>query len=183
MSPLLPTLFDEASERLPLFDDLPDGAVERLAAGELGRGLLTASLRARLRRAGLVDMGMLALATPIDLMAVRKIGPVRVGTIRAHVLDELARLYLGARAIHNEDATTRRRMDRLHATPAERLPRDAAALARLLAPDKPCAQLRPATGEGDAAHEAKAKRERAEALRKRDREWDEAAPTGEVRTR
>ncbi len=125
-----PTLFGEASARLPLFDDLPDGAVDRLAAGGLGRGLLTAGLRARLRKAGLADMGALALATPADLMAVRKVGPVRVGAIRAHVLSELARLVPGAREEHDQGATDRRRLDRLHTLPTGRLPLIPAVVAR-----------------------------------------------------
>lgn len=120
------TLFDEAAAGLPLFDDLPDGAVERLAAGGFGRGLLTASLRARLRKAGFADMAMLALASPADLTAVRKIGPLRVEAIRAHLLGELGRLLPGARAFHDGDATDRRRRDRLRAVPVADLPLDAA---------------------------------------------------------
>ncbi|PXW53965.1 hypothetical protein BY998_12260 [Methylobacterium sp. B4] len=112
-------LADEASARLPLFDDLPAGTVDRLAALGFGRGLLTAAIRARLRKAGFADMGALALATPADLMMVRKIGPVRVEAIRAHLLGELARLVPGARAAHDRDATDRRRLDRLRAVPVE----------------------------------------------------------------
>ena len=122
MMPLPETLFGDASARLPLFDDLSDEAIDRLAAGGFGRGLLTAALRARLRKAGFTDMGALARATPAELMAVRKIGPVRVLTIRAHVLGELARLVPGARAAHDGDATDRRRLDRLRGLPAGPLP-------------------------------------------------------------
>ena len=122
MMPLPETLFGEACARLPLFDGLSDEAIDRLAAGGFGRGLLTAALRARLRKAGLADMGALARATPAELMAVRKIGPVRVLTIRAHVLGELARRVPGARAAHDGDATDRRRLDRLRALPAGPLP-------------------------------------------------------------
>ena len=108
MMPLPETLFGEACARLPLFDGLSDEAIDRLAAGGFGRGLLTAALRARLRKAGLADMGALARATPAELMAVRKIGPVRVLTSRAHVLGELARRVPGARAAHGGEATDRR---------------------------------------------------------------------------
>lgn len=125
------TLFDEASAHLPLFDSLPEGATERLTSGGFGRGLLTAALRARLRKGGFADMGALALATPVDLMAVRKVGPVRVDAIRAHVLSELARLVPDARALHDKDATDRRRLDRLRSMPAEWLPLGTAFVERL----------------------------------------------------
>ncbi|MER2253410.1 hypothetical protein ABS772_26145 [Methylorubrum podarium] len=122
MMPLPRTLFGEASERLPLFDDLPDAAIDRLAAAGFGRGLLTAALRARLRKAGLADMAALARATPTDLTAVRKIGPVRIRAIRTHLLGELARLVPGARERHDQATTDRRRLDRLRTMPAEWLP-------------------------------------------------------------
>ncbi|MBK3406437.1 hypothetical protein H0176_28740 [Methylorubrum populi] len=112
------TLLDEASAQLPLFDDLTDAAVDRLAAGGFGRGLLSAALRARLRKAGFSDMEALARATPANLKAVRKIGPVRVVAIRAHILNELARLLPDARATHDQSATDQRRLDRLRAVPA-----------------------------------------------------------------
>ncbi|GAA0255078.1 hypothetical protein LNAOJCKE_3466 [Methylorubrum aminovorans] len=112
-----PTLFDEASAHLPLFDDLSDATVDRLAVGGFGRGLLTASLRARLRKGGFAHMGALALATPAGLMALRKVGPVRVGAIRAHILDELARFLPDARAMHDRVTTDWRRLDRLRTVP------------------------------------------------------------------
>ncbi|HJE23541.1 MAG TPA: hypothetical protein K8W01_07760 [Methylorubrum populi] len=210
-----PTLFDEASARLPLFDTLPEDVIERLAAAGFGRGLLTAAIRARLRKAGFLDMGMLARATPTALMAVRKIGPVRVDAIRIHVLGELARLVPGARAMHDKDTTDRRRLDRLRSMPAEWLPFGAAvlerlgpsgptwadfalmrrveagrmlgivaadldeivsALARVLMPSQPHIRSASASQEDDAAQDARARQERAEELRERDREWDEAAP-------
>lgn len=121
MTTLTANLFDEVCARLPLFEDLPGDAPERLAAAGLGRGLLTASVRVRLRKAGFVDMAALALATPAELTKVRKIGPVRLDAIRAHVLDELARIYPDARAFHADDATAARRMDRLRMLPADRL--------------------------------------------------------------
>lgn len=108
------TLFDEVGARLPLFDDVPDGVIERLSLDGFGRGLLTASLRTRLRKGGFSDMGALALASPADLMAVRKIGPLRVDAIRTHLLGEFARRVPSARADHGRDATDRRRLDRLH---------------------------------------------------------------------
>nr|WP_318284370.1 MULTISPECIES: hypothetical protein [unclassified Methylobacterium] len=114
---LPPTLFDEASAHLPLFDDLSDATVDRLAVGGFGRGLLTASLRARLRKGGFAHMGALALATPAGLMALRKLGPVRVGAIRSHILDELARFLPDARAMHDRDTTDWRRLDRLRTVP------------------------------------------------------------------
>lgn len=204
------TLFDAVSARLPLFDGLPDGAVERLAAGGFGRGLLTASLRSRLRKAGFTDMAMLALASRADLLAVRKIGPVRVEAIRAHLLGELARFVPGARADHDLEATGRRRLDRLRAVPGERfgragatcadlaerpcaeiraeleipaadLDRIAAALALALLPERPPGPSGADRPDDDGALEAQAARDRAETIRARDREWDEAAPTGRAR--
>jgi hypothetical protein len=134
-----PTLFDAVSACLPFFDDLPASVVARLAAGGYGRGLLTASLRARLRKAGFADMG--ALASPADLMAVRKVGPVRVDAIRVHLLGEIARLVPGARAVHDRNATDRRRMERLRAVPLERLALDAALVGRLGPAGTTCADL------------------------------------------
>lgn len=131
MMPPHQTLFAEARARLPLFDTLPEAAVDRLALGGFGSGLLTASLRTRLRKAGFAHMGALALATPADLMAVRKIGPVRIEGIRAHVLGELARLAPGARAAHDADATDQRRLDRLRAVAAEPMPLGGAPAERL----------------------------------------------------
>ncbi|KQQ30926.1 hypothetical protein ASF53_17665 [Methylobacterium sp. Leaf123] len=199
MRKLQPTLFDEVSTHLPLFDDLPEGAVERLAAVGYGRGLLTASLRAQLRKAGFADMAALALASPVELMAVRKIGPLRVTAIRVHLLGELARLVPGARADHDSEATDRRRLERLRAMPGGRfgwagetcadlalrrcadiraeldipatdLDRIAAALARALLPERPRVPAPAAAPEADAA------RERAELLQEQDRQWEAAAP-------
>lgn len=124
-------LLDEVCAQLPLFEDLPRDAPERLAAAGLGRGLLTASVRARLRKAGFVDMAALALATPAELMRVRKIGPVRLQVIRAHVLDELARIYPDARRFHGLEATAARRLGRLRRMPAERLILEEPAIAEL----------------------------------------------------
>jgi len=203
------TLFEEVSAHLPLFDGLPEGAIERLAAGGYGRGLLTASLRARLRKAGFADMAALALASPVDLMAVRKIGPVRVCAIRAHLLDELARLVPGTRADHDRKATDRRRLERLRAMPGGRfdgagetfadlalkhcadiraeldipaahLDRIAAALILTLLPEQPPVPSVAAAPEVEAAREARCARERAEQLREQDRQWDEAAPEADV---
>ena len=165
-------------------------------------------------------MGMLALATPADLTSVRKVGPIRAGVIRSHVLDELARFYPDARSDHSEEATARRRMERLRAIPVERLPLDAVtiewlgrlgrtcadlaqrprvecepatgilvadpdlivvALTRLLLPDRSHTRPTAATREDDAVQEAETRRVRAEMLRERDREWDEAAPPGYAR--
>lgn len=134
-------LFDEVSARLPLFEDFPEGAPERLAAAGLGRGLLTAAVRGRLRKAGFTDMGVLALATPAELTKVRKIGPVRLLAIRAHVLDELARIYPDARAFHALDATASRRMDRLRTMPAGRLPLKGAAFEELGRAGESCATV------------------------------------------
>lgn len=136
-----PTLFDAVSACLPFFDDLPASVVARLAAGGYGRGLLTASLRARLRKAGFADLGALALASPAELMAVRKVGPVRVDAIRVHLLGEIARLVPGARAVHDRNATDRRRMERLRAVPLERLALDAALVGRLAPAGTTCADL------------------------------------------
>ncbi|CAX22567.1 protein of unknown function [Methylorubrum extorquens DM4] len=210
MRTLQPTLFDEVSAHLPLFDGLSEEAAERLAAGGYGRGLLTASLRARLRKAGFADMAALALASPVELMAVRKIGPVRVSAIRAHLLRELARLVPGARAGHDSSATDRRRLERLRAMPGERfgwagetcadlavkrcadiraelnipaadLDRIAAALTRALLPERPRVPSVAAAPEGDAAPEITRARERAELLREQDRQWDAAAPEADIR--
>jgi len=203
MRTLQPTLFDEVSAHLPLFDGLSEEAAERLAAGGYGRGLLTATLRARLRKAGFADMAALA-------MAVRKIGPVRVSAIRAHLLRELARLVPGARADHDSSATDRRRLERLRAMPGERfgwagetcadlavkrcadiraeldipaadLERIAAALTRALLPERPRVPSVAAAPEGDATPETTRARERAELLREQDRLWDAAAPDADIR--
>ncbi|WP_232627908.1 hypothetical protein [Methylobacterium sp. Leaf118] len=141
MTPPPLTLYDEACARLSLFDDVPEDILERLAAGGFGRGLLTASLRARLRKAGYTDLGMLARATPAELMAVRKVGPLRVEAIRAHLVGALARLAPGARAAHGREATDQRRLDRCRAVPVERLPLDPALVARLGEAGDHCADL------------------------------------------
>ncbi|TXN23200.1 hypothetical protein [Methylobacterium sp. WL9] len=122
-----PVLFDEACARLPLFENLPADAPERLAAAGLGRGLLTATVRGRLRKAGFTDMGRMALATPAELTTVRKIGPIRLAAIRAHILAELAKMFPDARTFHAAETTAARRIDRLRSLPAERLPLSAAA--------------------------------------------------------
>lgn len=215
MTPLPQTLFDEVSARLPLFDGVADEASARLATGGFGRGLLTAALRARLRKAGFIDMSALALAAPADLMAVRKIGPLRVEAIRAHVLCELARFVPGVRENHDKNATDERRLDRLRSMPVEWLPFGPAvverlgpsgptwadfalmrraeagrvlgiqaadldeivsALAHVLIPNQPLIRSAPASRGDDAAQDVRTMQERAELLRERDREWDEAAP-------
>ncbi|MCJ2031293.1 hypothetical protein MKK50_18160 [Methylobacterium sp. J-043] len=205
MKKLQPTLFYEISAHLPLFDGLPEEAIDRLGAGGYGRGLLTASLRARLRKAGFTDMAALALATPVELMAVRKIGQVRIEAIRAHLLGEIARLVPGARVDHNKDTTDKRRLDRLRAMPGGRfgwagetcaelalrrcvdiraeldlsaadLDSIVAALTLALLPERPRALSVSAASETDAVRDTRSARQRAGLLRERDREWDEAAP-------
>lgn len=126
-----PTLFDEVSARLPLFDGLTGDSVERLSSSGYGRGLLTASLRARLRKAGFADMGALVRASPTDLLAVRKIGPLRVAALRTHLLGELARMVPGARADHDTEATQRRRLERLRNAPTATLSLEPSLRARL----------------------------------------------------
>ncbi|TFZ54646.1 hypothetical protein E4V01_24875 [Methylorubrum sp. Q1] len=209
MRKLQPTLFDEVSAHLPLFDSLSEKAAERLAAGGYGRGLLTASLRARLRKAGFADLAALALASPVELMAVRKIGPVRVCAIRVHLLRELARLVPGARAFHDGTATDGRRLERLRAMPGGRfgwagetcadlalkrcadireeldlpapdLDRIAAALIRALLPERPRVTCVAAAPEIEATPETTRARERAERLREQDRQWDAAAPEADI---
>ena len=81
--PLSRILFDEVVVSLPLFDGLPQETADRLAAAGFGRGLLTATLRCRLRMGGFADMGVLAFVVPVDLMAVRKVKPVRPRAYRA----------------------------------------------------------------------------------------------------
>lgn len=141
MTHIGPTLFDEVCARLPLFDGLSEDDVGRLAADGFGRGLLTASLRARLRKAGYADMAALALASPAELTTVRKIGPVRVAAIRAHLVAELARRVAGARTDHETGATARRRLDRLRTVPLARLPLEAALIERLDRIGPTCADL------------------------------------------
>ncbi|MCE4226537.1 hypothetical protein HCU64_22600 [Methylobacterium sp. C25] len=87
-----------------------------------GRRLLTGYVRGCLRKAGFSDMAALALATPVELIEARKIGPARITTIRNHVWMDLARRYPGVRDFHSAGETTARRMQRLQAMPADRLP-------------------------------------------------------------
>ncbi|GLS47042.1 hypothetical protein [Methylobacterium brachythecii] len=121
-------LFDEIAARLPLFEELSGAALEHLVIAGFGRRLLTGYLRGRLRKAGFSDMAALALATPVELIEARKIGPARITTIRNHVWMDLARRYPGLRDFHSAEDTTARRMKRLQAMPADRLPLDSETL-------------------------------------------------------
>ena len=106
---------------MPLFDDLPVGAIQHLSELGFGRGFLTASLRARLRKAGFRDLGHLAGSSPDAIARVRKFGPIRVAWIRAFILDAIARHSPGARAMHTPEATRARRLQQLRGAPVGRL--------------------------------------------------------------
>jgi hypothetical protein len=135
------SLFAEVSARLPLFDGLPPETVQQLSASGYGRGLLTASLRARLRKAAFRDLGHLALSSPEAIARVRKFGPVRVEQVRSFILNELARWLPGARAVHAPEATRARRLGRLRGLPASRLPLIADQVAALGPEGESCADL------------------------------------------
>jgi hypothetical protein len=135
------TLFGEVRARLPLFDDLPPDTLEHLATAGYGRGFLTASLRARLRKAGYPDLGHLAGTSPGAIARVRKFGPIRVELVRAFLLDEIARWLPGAREVHAAGATDEGRLARLRAIPVDRLPLDADVVAALGLSAASCADL------------------------------------------
>ncbi|MER2265429.1 hypothetical protein [Methylobacterium oxalidis] len=115
------SLLAEACTRLPLFEDLTEDTIQRLSASGYGRGFLTASLRARLRKAGFRDLGHLAQSTPDEIAKVRKFGPVRVEAVRAFLLDKIARALPGARERQTREAIAERRLARLRDLPADRL--------------------------------------------------------------
>ncbi|WP_165937818.1 hypothetical protein [Methylobacterium segetis] len=135
-----PSLFCEICARLPLFEDLRPELIARLSAAGLGRGLLTASLRARLRKAGFADLGQIAQSAPAAILQVRKFGPVRVEALRAFILEEIARAAPGARVRHAAEALAERRLARLREIPLDRLPLEADEIARL-AFARTCADL------------------------------------------
>lgn len=135
------SLIGEVSERLPSFEDLPPDTLQRLSASGFGRGFLTVSLRARLRKAGYRDLGDLARTSPAAISSIRKFGPVRVDLVRTHILAEVARWLPGAREVHSDGATRDRRLGRLRDLPVERLPLTAAAIAALGCGGHSCADL------------------------------------------
>ncbi len=125
------SLFDEASARLPFFEDLPLPTLECLSTSGFGRGFLTASLRARLRKAGYRDLSHLAQTSPAAMASIRKFGPVRVELVRNFILGEIARWLPGAREMHMQAATGERRLERLRDMPVDRLPLSADKIAAL----------------------------------------------------
>lgn len=135
------SLFDEVNARLPLFEGLTPDAIEHLSASGFGRGFLTASLRARLRKAGYGDLGYLAQSSPEAIARIRKFGPVRVALVRAFILNELGRWLPGAREVHTAGATRERRLGQLRAMPVERLPLDADGIAALGCAGETCAEI------------------------------------------
>ena len=134
-------LLAEVSGALPLFEDLPRGAIQHLCEIGFGRGFLTASLRARLRRAGFRDLGHLAESSPDTIAGVRKFGPVRVERIQAFIVEEIARRLPGGRAMHAAEATRARRLCRLRAVPVERLLLEDGVIAALGLAGGSCADL------------------------------------------
>ena len=134
-------LVAEVSASLPLFEDLPGDTIRHLSEAGFGRGFLTASLRARLRKAGFRDLGHLAESSPDAIAGVRKFGPVRVERVRAFIVDEIARCLPGGRALHTPEAAGARRLSRLQAVPVGRLPLDAAAVAALGLEGGTCADV------------------------------------------
>ncbi|SEN99219.1 hypothetical protein SAMN02799625_02314 [Methylobacterium sp. UNC300MFChir4.1] len=135
------SLMAEVGARLPLFDDLSPDTIRRLSAEGFGRGLLTASLRARLRKAGFPDLGHLAQSSPVAIATIRKFGPVRVERVRHFILDVLARWLPGAREMHTPEATRARRLGRLRGLPAGCLPLAADQIAALRFADASCADI------------------------------------------
>ncbi|MET0531496.1 MAG: hypothetical protein ABW003_24715, partial [Microvirga sp.] len=125
------SLFDEVSLRLPLFEGLSADNMQHLSALGFGRGFLTASLRARLRKAGFRDLSHLAQSSPEEIARVRKFGPVRVELIRIFILDEIAHWLPSARQTHAVAATRERRLELLRETQIERLALDADKIAAL----------------------------------------------------
>ncbi len=124
-------LFAEVCARLPLFEGLAEDTIEHLSASGFGRGFLTASLRARLRKAGFQDLGHLARSSPDAITRIRKFGPVRLERVRSFILDAVARRLPDARALHAAEATRARRLGRLRDVPVGQLPLDPGALAAL----------------------------------------------------
>ncbi|WCS28827.1 hypothetical protein LOK46_31885 (plasmid) [Methylobacterium sp. NMS14P] len=135
------SLMAEVGARLPLFDGLSPDAIQRLSAEGFGRGLLTASLRARLRKAGFPDLGHLAQSSPVAIAATRKFGPVRVERVRHFILDALARWLPRAREMHTSEATRDRRLGRLRGLSAGCLPLAAGQIAALRFEDGSCADI------------------------------------------
>ncbi len=135
------SLFGEVNERLPFFEDLPLDALQRLAASGYGRGFLTASLRARLRKAGYRDLSDLAQTSPAAIARIRKFGPVRIELVRDSILAEMARWLPDAREVHTEGATRDRRLGRLRDLPVERLPLTAGTIAALGCGGQSCADM------------------------------------------
>lgn len=135
------SLIAEVNVRLPLFDDLSPDAIERLSAQGFGRGLLTASLRARLRKAEFLDLGHLAQSSPVSIAKTRKFGPVRVERVRSFIFDELARWLPQARVMHTSEATRERRLDRLREMPAGRLPLGGHQITALRFEEASCADI------------------------------------------
>ncbi len=125
------SLFDEVCARLPFFEGLPPSTLQCLSASGFGRGFLTVSLRARLRKAGYRDLGYLAQTSPAAIASIRKFGPVRVELVRTFILTEVARWLPGAREVHTDGATRERRLGRLRDLPVERLPLTADQIATL----------------------------------------------------
>ncbi|MEA1832597.1 hypothetical protein U8607_10950 [Methylobacterium durans] len=121
-SPRSEDLLAEACARLSLFEDLPGDTIHRLSACGFGRGFLSPSLRARLRKAGFQDLGHLARSSPDAITKVRKFGPIRVEAVRTFLLEEIARFLPGAREHHGPRATRDRRLARLREVPVARLP-------------------------------------------------------------
>jgi hypothetical protein len=115
------SLFGEVSARLPLFEGLPPDTLQQLATAGFGRGFLTASLRARLRKAGYRDLGHLAQSSPEAISGIRKFGPVRVEAVRTFILNEIGRWLPGGRDVHAAGATGERRLGRLREMPVDRL--------------------------------------------------------------
>lgn len=127
--------------RLPLFEGLPPDTIQHLSTSGFGRGFLTASLRARLRKAGYRDLGHLAQSSPEAITRIRKFGPVRLEQVRTFLLNEIARWLPGARAVHTAGVTGERRLTRLRDMPVERLPLDTGALAALGCAGGTCADI------------------------------------------
>lgn len=135
------SLFDEVSVQLPLFEDLPPDAIQHLSTSGFGRGFLTVSLRARLRKAGYQDLGQLARTSPEAIDSLRKFGPVRIDLIRTFILAEIARWMPGAREMHATEATRERRLGKLRGKPVASLPLAANEIAALGCVGCTCADL------------------------------------------
>lgn len=127
--------------QLPLFEELPSDTLQCLSTSGFGRGFLTVSLRARLRKAGYRDLGDLAQASPAAIANIRKFGPIRVELVRTFILGEIARRLPGAREVHTDGATRERRLGRLRDLPVERLPLTADQFAALGCAGWSCADV------------------------------------------